>query len=236
MNLHIGLKETINFDNGELILMNKPIDWTSFDVVARIRSLFNIKKIGHAGTLDPKATGLLILCTGKMTKQISEFQDFVKEYKGVFEIGSVTKSFDSETEVYDKKEVTHITASMIEDACLKFIGIQKQIPPMFSAVKVNGRRLYKYARQGKNIVRNPRTVLIDKFDLDSFESPFVDFSVVCSKGTYIRSLVNDVGEILGCGAYLKTLTRTRIGPYLLRDAMNIEDLHLLRNKIQQVVV
>jgi tRNA pseudouridine55 synthase len=236
MKQHAGMKEMLDLEAGEIILVDKPMDWTSFDVVARVRSLHNIKKIGHAGTLDPKATGLLILCTGKMTKSISEFQDFEKEYTGVMEIGSTTKSFDSETEVIDKKEVSHIYPDMIREVFKSFLGVQQQLPPMYSAVKIDGKRLYKSARKGKDVVRQTREVFIKEFEMTSFDTPHVGFRVVCSKGTYIRALANDSGEKLGCGAFVKQLIRTRIGPYLLTDAMTMEDIHMLGTKIRQVSV
>jgi tRNA pseudouridine55 synthase len=236
MKTHAGAKEILDFDEGEIILVNKPIDWTSFDVVARIRSFYGIKKIGHAGTLDPKATGLLILCTGRMTKQISEFQDFEKEYTGIMEIGAVTKSFDSETEVIDKKEFNHISPELIRDTFQTFIGIQQQLPPMYSAIKKGGRRLYKDARKGRDIQRETREVNIKEFEMTSFHPPEVGFRVVCSKGTYIRALADDAGKKLGCGAYLKTLVRTRIGPYLLNDAMTMEEIHMLGGKIRRETI
>ncbi len=233
MKPHAGTKEILDFEAGEIILVNKPLDWTSFDVVARIRSFYGIKKIGHAGTLDPKATGLLILCTGKMTKQISEFQDFEKEYIGIMEIGAVTKSFDSETEVIDKKEFSHVTPEVIRDTFRTFLGVQQQLPPMYSAIKKDGKRLYKYARKGREIQRETREVIIKEFDMTSFHPPEVGFRVVCSKGTYIRALADDAGQKLGCGAYLKTLVRTKIGSYLLTDAMSMEEIHMLGSKIRR---
>lgn len=233
---HAGIKQSLNFDEGELILVDKPLDWTSFDIVARIRSMFEIKKIGHAGTLDPKATGLLILCTGKMTKQIDQFIGLEKEYTGIFEIGVTTKSFDTETELIDKKEVNHINETEIEDALTSFLGTQQQLPPMYSAIKKNGRRLYKDARKGKEIERATRDIFIREFEMTSFISPFIEFRVVCSKGTYIRSLANDVGVKLGCGAYLKQLRRTKIGNFNVVDALSVEQLHLLGSKIEPVVV
>lgn len=232
---HAGVKEILNLEEGEIILVNKPLDWTSFDIVARIRAMFEIKKIGHAGTLDPKATGLLILCTGKMTKQIDTFIGWDKEYTGIFELGAITKSFDTETEVFDNKDVSGITEIDIKQVFSKFIGVQQQLPPMFSAIKLNGRRLYKDARKGKNIERATRTVEIKEFEMTSFKLPYVGFRVVCSKGTYIRSLANDVGVMLGTGAYLKQLTRTRIGDFHVDEALPVELLHTLEPKIQRSV-
>jgi len=230
---HAGEKQSLNFDEGEIILVNKPLDWTSFDIVARVKIMFDIKKIGHAGTLDPKATGLLILCTGKMTKQIEQIVGLEKEYTGIIELGATTKSFDSEMEVIEKKDFSKITDTEVEQVFSSFVGEQKQLPPMFSAIKKNGRRLYKDARKGKEIERETRDIFIKEFSMTSFELPFVGFRVVCSKGTYIRSLANDSGIKLGCGAYLKQLTRTRIGEFDIKDAYDVTQLHLLESKVQQ---
>jgi tRNA pseudouridine55 synthase len=232
---NIEIISNVNFDDGEVLLVNKPLDWTSFDVVSRIRVTLGLKKIGHAGTLDPKADGLLIICTGKKTKSIDQFGEMEKEYTGIMEIGAVTKSFDTETEVIDRKIFTNITEENIKVIFDSFIGIQNQLPPMYSAVKVNGRRLYKDARKGKEVNRKEREIFISKFDVTSFNPPFVGFTVVCSRGTYIRSLVNDCGKKLGCGAYLKYLTRTKIGVYKIEDAIQIEQVHLLERHLQNAV-
>ena len=229
---HAGQKESLNLEDGEIILVNKPLNWTSFDIVARMRAMFEVRKIGHAGTLDPRATGLLVICTGKMTKQIDQFIGLEKEYSGVIELGSATKSFDTETEVYEKKEFGGITKDEVEGVISTFLGAQKQLPPMFSAVKKNGRRLYKDARKGKEVERDLRDIFIKEFEMTSFDLPYVGFRVVCSKGTYIRSLANDIGVKLGCGAYLKQLVRTRIGDFNVADAYTVELLHLLEQKIQ----
>lgn len=228
---HAGQKESLDLEAGEIILVNKPLNWTSFDIVARIRAMFEIKKIGHAGTLDPRATGLLILCTGKMTKQIDQFQGYEKEYTGIFEIGAVTKSFDTETEVFDIKDFSHVSKEEVELLFRSFIGIQQQLPPMYSAIKMNGRRLYKDARKGRDIERPTREIEIIEFEMTSFTLPYIGFRVVCSKGTYIRSLANDIGVKLGCGAYLKELCRTKIGQFSITDALPVEQLHLLEPKI-----
>ncbi len=228
---HAGQKESLDLEAGEIILVNKPLNWTSFDIVARIRAMFEIKKIGHAGTLDPRATGLLILCTGKMTKQIDQFQGYEKEYTGIFEIGAVTKSFDTETEVFETKDFSQINRIEVEILFRSFIGIQQQLPPMYSAIKMNGRRLYKDARKGREIERPTREIEIKEFEMTSFAPPYIGFRVVCSKGTYIRSLANDIGEKLGCGAYLKELCRTKIGQFSVTDALPVEQLHLLEPKI-----
>ena len=234
--LHAGQKDTLDLEAGEIILVNKPLDWTSFDVVARLRSLYSIKKIGHAGTLDPKATGLLIICTGKMTKSIVQFSDMEKEYKAILKLGSTTKSFDSETEVIETKEINAVTSLKIESLFTSYIGEQKQIPPMYSAVKINGRRLYKSARKGREVEREARDITIHEFEMTSFNLPYVGFRVVCSKGTYIRSLANDCGIKLGCGAYLTELTRTRIGPFKIEEAYTLETIHHLEQKLQPAVV
>lgn len=235
MMLHAGQKETLDLEAGEVILVNKPSDWTSFDIVARLRSMFGIRKIGHAGTLDPKASGLLIVCTGAMTKKMTDFQELEKEYTGVIELGITTKSFDAETEIVERKEVAGITSDMVERVFASFTGPLKQLPPMYSAVKKHGRRLYKYARKGKDVQREPRDVFIHSLEMTSFESPLIGFRVVCSKGTYIRSLAHDCGQALGCGAYLKQLTRTRIGAYRIDDALPVERLHTIGAKLLQTV-
>lgn len=231
----IGKKETIDFEQGEFILVNKPFGWTSFDVVARIRSMFSVAKVGHAGTLDPRATGLLIVCTGKMTKAIDQFAEMEKEYIGTFELGAKTDSFDSETVISERKDYTKVTREDVESSFFSLTGEQQQLPPMFSAIKKNGRRLYKDARKGKVVERETRKIFVKEFLMTSFQLPYVGFKVVCSKGTYIRTLANDCGEKLGCGAYLKDLIRTRIGEYRLEDACSLEELHVLRNKFLTTV-
>ena len=219
--------KTLDFENGEILLIDKPLNWTSFDVVHRVRDLFHVKKVGHAGTLDPKATGLLILCTGKKTKSIDGFTGQEKEYEGVMQLGATTASFDSETPEQNAKEFLSITEAQIQNVFQEFIGKQQQTPPMYSAVKYGGKPLYKYARRGRTMERQARDIVISKFDLVKMESPFIYFRVVCSKGTYIRSVVDECGAKLGCGAYLKELRRTRIGTMSLHQAMHIEDLHVL---------
>lgn len=233
---HAGLKSSLDFEEGEIILVDKPLDWTSFDVVARVRSMFSIKKIGHAGTLDPKATGLLILCTGKKTKSMTDFQELDKEYTGTIELGRTTKSFDSETEVVETKEVYDITSDRIRAVLKTFIGEQQQLPPMYSAIKKNGRRLYKDARKGREIERESRIINIKEFEMTSFDLPLIGFRVVCSKGTYVRSLAHDIGQKLGCGGYLKELTRTKIGDFTVQQALKVDELHLMQRKLQEAVV
>ncbi len=233
--VHAGEKQRLDFEEGEIILVNKPIDWTSFDVVARIRTMFEIKKVGHAGTLDPKATGLLIVCTGKMTKNIDSIVGLEKEYTGAMELGSRTKSFDSETEIFETNDISLVDENKIHRAMESFLGKQQQLPPMYSAIKKNGRRLYKDARKGKEVSRSTREIEIKAFNLIAWNPPLAEFRVVCSKGTYIRALANDLGETLGCGAYLKRLTRTMIGDFSLSDALGIDQLHTLNAKLHPVV-
>lgn len=209
---------------GEVFLIDKPLEWTSFDVVKKVRNALRIKKVGHAGTLDPLATGLLIVCSGKMTKQIETFMGQEKEYTGTFVIGATTESFDLEKPVIPVSDPTHITLEMVEKAAHQLTGNIFQIPPMHSAIKVDGRRVYESARAGKEVKMDPRPVEVREFEITRFEGNEVDFRISCSKGTYIRSLARDLGEILGVGAYLKTLCRTRIGGHHLRDAKKVLDL------------
>ncbi len=210
-----------------MLLVDKPLDWTSFDVVNRVRQLFHVKKVGHAGTLDPKATGLLIICTGKKTKTIDEFSGLEKEYEGMMELGASTPSLDSETEISERKEFSSISEEHVKEVMQSFIGKQLQIPPMYSAVKHSGKPLYKFARKGRTIEREPREIFISDIEITAVQLPLVHFRIVCSKGTYIRALVDDCGKKLGCGAYLKELRRTRIGHYSVADALQIPRLHEL---------
>ena len=207
-------------EKDQVLLINKPYDWTSFDVVKYIRNALGGIKIGHAGTLDPLATGLLILCTGKMTKKISEIQDAEKEYTGTFTLGATTASYDLETEPTNFKDFSEITPEQINLAARQFIGELQQTPPPHSAVKIGGRRAYAMARNDEVFVLKPKTIIIREFEITGIELPNVFFRVVCGKGTYIRSLANDLGEKLGCGAYLSALCRTRIGNYLLETALD----------------
>lgn len=208
----------------QLLLINKPVGWTSFDVVNKLRYKLKIKKIGHAGTLDPLATGLLILCTGKMTKRIDEFQAQEKEYTGKFIIGQSTPSHDLETEVSEVKNISAISEAEIIQASKKFLGTIQQIPPLHSAIKVDGKRAYKMARKGKELELKPREVKIAAFDIVEIKKPAVSFRIVCSKGTYIRSIARDFGNALGVGAYLTELCRTRIGEFNLKDALTIDEI------------
>ncbi|MCS7229379.1 MAG: tRNA pseudouridine(55) synthase TruB [Candidatus Kryptonium sp.] len=209
---------------GEIILVNKPAGWTSYKVVDKIKKWFKVKKVGHGGTLDPFATGLLIIATGKMTKELSKIIQLDKEYEGVMELGAITKSYDPETEIIERRNLDGITEEKIVETTKCFIGEIEQIPPMYSAVKYKGEPLYKLARKGINIERKPKRVKIYDFKILEVNLPEVRFRVNCSKGTYVRTLVYDFGEKLGCGAYLKSLVRTRIGNYKLEDALTIDQL------------
>lgn len=206
------------------MLINKPLEWTSFDVVQKLRNIIRVKKIGHAGTLDPLATGLLIICTGKFTKRINEFMSQEKEYTGTFTLGATTPTFDLESEPENFKPFIHLTDEEIQSATLKFKGEILQIPPAHSAIKIGGRRVYELARQGKEVKLEPRKITIKEFEITKIELPIVHFRVVCSTGTYIRSLASDFGEGLECGAYMSSLCRTRIGDFLVKDAQTIEDI------------
>ena len=221
---------SLDFEKGEVLLVDKPLNWTSFDVVHRVRDLFHVKKVGHAGTLDPKATGLLILCTGKKTKEIDTFTGQEKEYEGIMQLGATTVSFDSETPEQDQKDFLRIDEKQILDVFSTFVGVQLQVPPMYSAVKYGGKPLYKYARKGRSLERQPREITVSEFTLIKMDLPLVYFRVVCSKGTYIRSVVDECGKKLLCGAYLKELRRTRIGSLSLQQALQIEDLHSLSDR------
>lgn len=218
------------FAEGEILLINKPYTWTSFDVVNNLRMFLKSKlgikkiKIGHAGTLDPLATGLLILCTGQYTKKIEEFKEFDKEYTGVFTLGATTPSFDMETDVDFRFELNRITEQMISDTANRFTGTHMQVPPQFSAVKIKGRRAYDYARQAEEVKLAAKPVEISAFEITRIELPEVHFRIACSKGTYIRALARDLGLALENGAYLSALCRTRIGPYHLRDAWELDSL------------
>jgi tRNA pseudouridine55 synthase len=217
-------------DEGEVLLIDKPLNWTSFDVVDKIRRWFGIEKAGHAGTLDPRATGLLILCTGRQTKRIDQFANLDKEYTGTFELGIRTPSFDMETGVTERGDYTDVSIERLRSVVLGFTGRQMQIPPMYSAVKHHGKPLYKYARKGKTLERQPKEVDVTEFTVVSFLPPVAEFRVVCSKGTYIRSLVSDIGDKLGCGAALTSLRRTRIGTHRVENALTMEELDKVKGE------
>lgn len=209
---------------GEVFLIDKPLEWTSFDVVKKVRNALRIKKVGHAGTLDPLATGLLIVCAGKQTKQIESYMGQEKEYTGTFVIGATTESFDLEKPVIPAADPSHITLDQVKAAAVKLTGDIFQIPPMHSAIKVDGKRVYESARKGIEVKMDARPVQVREFEITSFEGDQVGFRISCSKGTYIRSLARDFGEILGVGAYMNSLCRTRIGNFLLNEAHQLPDL------------
>lgn len=213
-----------DFSEGELLLIDKPKDWTSFDVVAKVRNAIKIKKVGHAGTLDPMATGLLILCTGKWTKRIDTFMAEEKEYEGTILFGATTPSYDAESEVDAVFSTDQLDEAELRVQATKFVGKIQQYPPAFSAIKINGQRAYTLARKGEEVKLEPREVEITTFELTRIAFPEVDFRVVCSKGTYIRSLAHDLGKAMENGAHLKRLVRTRIGDFHLNDAWNLERL------------
>ncbi len=213
---------TNDFLQGRVLLIDKPLHWTSFDVVQKLRNIIRIKKIGHAGTLDPLATGLLIICTGKFTKRINEFMAQEKEYTGSITLGATTPTYDLESEPENFKPINDLTEEKIKAATLGFTGEIQQIPPAHSAIKIGGKRVYELARQGKEVKIEPRTVTIKEFEITKIELPLVYFRVVCTTGTYIRSLAKDFGDALGCGAHLSSLCRTRIGDFLNKDALSMQ--------------
>lgn len=221
------------FKEGEVLLLNKPLNWTSFQVVNKIRWLIRqqlqVKKIkvGHAGTLDPLATGLLILCTGKKTKEIDRYQAQEKEYTGTLKLGVTTPSYDAETEENENFPIDHITEKLIHDNCERFMGTIDQKPPIFSAIKVDGQKLYEKARKGETVEIKTRQINISEFEITEVNMPYVSFRVVCSKGTYIRSLAYDFGQALNSGAYLTALCRTRIGAYSINDSISPEQFESL---------
>lgn len=240
--MHTMLDE---FKSGKVLLINKPYKWTSFDAVNKIKWAIKNKfrqtltekinptnkklpniKVGHAGTLDPLATGLLIVCTGAFTKQIDTLQALEKEYTGTFFIGATTPCFDLEREIDKQYPIDHITPDLIYETAKKFTGTLQQIPPVFSAVHINGKRAYELARKGREVEMPAKTITISSFEITRIALPEVDFKVVCSKGTYIRSLARDFGEALNSGAHLIALCRTRIGNYSLNDAMSVEEFEL----------
>ena len=212
------------FLEGKVLLLDKPIGWTSFNMVQKVRYLTRVTKVGHAGTLDPLATGLLIICTGKYTKQINTYMGMTKEYTGTMVIGATTPTYDLESEPENFKNIDHISAEQIQLATRQFVGPILQMPPQHSAIKKDGKRLYESARQGIEVKVDPRPITIESFEITKIELPTIDFKVVCSTGTYIRSLVKDFGDALGVGAYMSALRRIRIGDFKIEDAMQWEDL------------
>ncbi|GHE70871.1 tRNA pseudouridine(55) synthase TruB [Roseivirga thermotolerans] len=224
LNLDPELSKQENFLAGQILLIDKPLEWTSFDVVKKVRNNIRIKKVGHAGTLDPLATGLLIICTGKKTKQIEQFMGQEKEYTGTFTLGQTTPTYDLESEPSAAVQTSHLTITDLESARDRFLGTINQVPPIHSAIKVDGKRVYELARKGEDIQLKSRQVVISEFELTKVDLPTVEFRVVCSKGTYIRSLANDFGEALGVGAHLSSLRRTRIGQFSVENAHQLDQL------------
>ena len=217
------------YKNGQVLLIDKPLTWTSFQVVNKlrweIRQRFDIKKIkvGHAGTLDPLATGLLIICTGKQTKQIDTYQGQVKEYTGTFTLGGTTTSYDLETEINNTFPTAHITEELLHETTKQFVGEIQQKPPIFSAIKKDGKRLYELARKGETIEIKERIVTVSSFEITKIKLPEVEFRIICSKGTYIRSIAFDYGKALNSGGYLSALRRTKIGNFSVDDAFSVEE-------------
>jgi tRNA pseudouridine55 synthase len=218
-----------DYQAGQILLIDKPLHWTSFQVVNKLRwelkQKFKLKnlKVGHAGTLDPLATGLLIICTGKMTKQIDTFQAQIKEYTGTMVLGSTTPSYDLETEIDNTFPTDHITPQLIEETTKQFIGDIQQFPPVFSAIKKDGKRLYEFARAGEDVDIKARQISVEQFEITHMDGLNLDFRIVCSKGTYIRSLAHDFGKALGSGAHLSALRRTKIGDFNVVDGVTVVD-------------
>lgn len=218
-----------NPQGGLMLLLDKPKEYTSARVVNIVKKFLDVKKAGHSGTLDPKATGLMIVCTGKMTKSLNDLLGSDKEYEGVLVLGEKTKSFDTETEVHEKNSIEHLTLDEIKENVKHFLGEIEQIPPMYSAIKHKGKPIYLMARQGEEIERAPRKILIKEFVIEEINLPEVKFRVLCSKGTYIRTLASDFGDKLAVGAHLKELRRLKIGKYDIKDSITVEEF-IARNK------
>ena len=232
-----------DFIRGEILVLNKPIDWTSFDLVNKVRNmlcrLMKIKKlkIGHAGTLDPRATGVMILCSGKSTKKIDEIQADEKEYIACLKIGATTPSFDLETEEDAQFDTSHVTKELVEQVLLQFVGSIEQVPPAFSAIKVDGKRAYKFARKGQQVELKPKLLVIGEIELLRYEMPEIELRIVCSKGTYIRALARDIGLALHSGAYLTGLKRTRIGKYTIDQSLDLTELSdMLTSYFQEKII
>lgn len=217
--IHPALAEYLE---GKVILIDKPLEWTSFDAVKKIRILTGISKVGHAGTLDPLATGLLIICTGKFTKKINEYMGMEKEYTGSITLGARTPTYDRESEPFDLRSLYGMAEEKIIEATKNFIGTIMQVPPSHSAIKKDGKPVYLAARKGEDVVLEPRPITIKAFDITKVELPIIHFRVICSTGTYIRSLANDLGATLGVGGYLSSLRRTRIGVFHADDALSLQ--------------
>lgn len=224
--------QNLDYLSGQAVLIDKPVNWTSFNVVSRVRSLTKVKKVGHAGTLDPLATGLLIVCTGKKTKEISEYQAQKKKYTGIITLGKTSPSMDFGTEVTETVLPDNLTEEKILSVRNKFLGSIEQIPPMFSALKYKGKALYKIARAGKEVERNPRQIEVYSFEITGIDFPDIHFEISCSKGTYIRVIADDFGKELGCGGILSLLRRTEIGDFNVEDAFNLEEFTSMFSVIQ----
>ena len=224
------IDKSSHFVSGALLLIDKPLEWTSFDVVKKVRNLIKKKlqikkiKVGHSGTLDPLATGLLIVCTGEFTKRIEEIQGQEKTYTGQFTLGATTPSFDRETKVNHTFNTAHITKQLLEETTKQFVGEITQIPPIFSALKKDGKRLYDFARENEEVEIKERKVMVHSFEITDINFPEVNFKISCTKGTYIRSIANDFGRALNSGAYLSKLCRTKIGKYNLKDAFSLNEV------------
>ena len=221
--------QTLDYLAGQVILIDKPVNWTSFNVVSRVRRLTKVKKVGHAGTLDPLATGLLIVCTGKKTKEISEYQAQRKKYTGIITLGKSSPSMDLATEITETVLPDDLSEEKILSVRNKFLGNIEQVPPMFSALKHKGKALYKLARAGKEVERAPRQVEIFLFDITKIDLPDIHFEIACSKGTYIRVIADDFGKELGCGGILSLLRRTEIGDYKVDDAFDVDEFTAMFN-------
>lgn len=224
--------QNLDYLVGQVILIDKPVNWTSFNVVSRVRRLTKVKKVGHAGTLDPLATGLLIVCTGKKTKEIFEYQAQRKKYTGIITLGKSSPSMDLATEITEIVLSDDLNEEKILSVKYKFLGNIEQVPPMFSALKHKGKALYKLARAGKEVERAPRQVEIFSFDITKIELPDIHFEIACSKGTYIRVIADDFGKELGCGGILSFLRRTEIGDYKVDDAFNLDEFTTAFNEVQ----
>ena len=218
------LLDASRLQEGMVLSVNKPINWTSFDVIKKLRAVLPVRKLGHAGTLDPLATGLLLVCTGKHTKRINEYQDLEKVYTGEMVLGKTTPSVDLETPFDSEKSYEHVTEASVHQLAATFEGLIQQVPPAYSAIKTQGKRAYKMVRKGQEVTLAAREVFVRSFTITSIKLPHIEFEITCGKGTYIRSLVRDLGEALGTGAYLSRLCRTRIGDFRLGDAYDVDTL------------
>lgn len=218
------LPDALSLEEGIVLSVNKPLHWTSFDVIKKLKTVLPVRKLGHAGTLDPLATGLLLVCTGKHTKRISEYQDLEKVYTGEMVLGKTTPSVDLETPFDSEKPYKHVTEAAVHQLAATFEGHIQQVPPAYSAIKTQGKRAYKMVRKGQEVTLAAREVFVRSFAVTSIELPHIEFEITCGKGTYIRSLVRDLGEALGSGAYLSRLCRTRIGNFRLEDAYDVDTL------------